>query len=62
MPEGTRKDMDIGAPVAATDADSGERLTYWLEGDDAAKFDIDAQTGQLKVKTVLDYETNTDTG
>ena len=48
---------NIGSPVAATDADSGEVLTYWLStGTDNDKFDIDAKTGQLKVKNVLDYE------
>ena len=58
MPKGTA----IGNPVTATDKDSGEMLTYWLTGTDAAKFDIDARTGQLMVKTVLDFEGTTATG
>ena len=37
----------IGLPVAATDADSGDTLTYSLEGRDAASFDIRPNTGQL---------------
>ena len=42
-PAGTR----IGAPVTATDADTGARLTYILEGTDAAAFGINAANGQL---------------
>ena len=52
MPKGTA----IGNPITATDKDSGEKLTYWLGGTEASKFDIDAGTGQLKVKDKLDYE------
>ena len=37
----------IGLPVAATDADSGDTLTYSLEGNDAASFDINTANGQL---------------
>ena len=40
----------IGAPVAATDADSGDTLTYSLEGRDAALFDINDTSGQLLTK------------
>ena len=48
---------DIGAPVAASDADDAA-LTYTLSGTDAASFDIDDRaTGQLKTKADLDYET-----
>ena len=58
--EGTDKGTSIGNPVTATDDNSGERLTYWLTGTDgagtAARFSIDAMTGQLKVKTKLNYE------
>ena len=41
----------IGPPVAATDADSGDTLTYSLEGRDAAFFDIDGATGQLRKRS-----------
>ena len=41
---------NIGAPVAATDANSGDTLTYYLGGTDAAAFRIVRTTGQLKVK------------
>ena len=37
----------IGLPVTATDADSGDTLTYSLEGRDAALFDINTSSGQL---------------
>ena len=41
----------IGDPVVATDADSGDTLTYSLEGRDAASFDINTSTGQLLTKS-----------
>ena len=46
----------IGVPVRATDPD-GDDLAYTLGGTDAASFDIDAGSGQLKVKAALDHET-----
>ena len=45
----------IGKPVPATDQD-GDTLTYSLTGTDASKFTIDSSTGQIKVKSPLDYE------
>ena len=57
--EETAKGTNIGSPVAATDTDTAEKLTYWLGGTDVALFDIDPMTGQLKVRTVLDYEGQT---
>ena len=54
--ENTEPGTDIGAPVAATD-DDNDILTYTLEGRDAASFDIDRATGQLKTKAALDFET-----
>ena len=49
---------NIGAPVAATDPDAGDTLTYTLRGADAAKFDVDNATGQIKTKSgqTYDYE------
>ena len=44
-----------GAPVAAVDPD-GDSLTYRLSGEDARHFDIDATTGQLRSRSVFDYE------
>ncbi len=48
----------VGAPVSATDPDK-DRLTYRLVGTDGANFTIDETTGQIRVRTVLDYETTT---
>ena len=41
----------IGDPVAATDADTNDKLTYTLEGTDAASFGITSTTGQLLTKS-----------
>ncbi len=51
-PRNTPAGMNIGAPVAATDADN-DVLTYNLGGPDAALFDIDASFGQLLTKALL---------
>ena len=53
--ENTTKGIDIGNPITATDADN-DSLTYTLGGTDAASFDIDSTTGQLKTNADLDYE------
>ena len=53
--ENTVAGQNIGSPVAATDQDTGDTLTYTLGGTDASVFDIDS-TGQLKTKAPLDYE------
>ena len=60
--ENTAAGVDIGAPVVATDVDSGDTLTYTLGGTDAASFDIESTTtgGQLQTKAALDFETQTD--
>ena len=54
--QGTESGTTIGRPVSASDPD-GDKLTYTLGGTDAASFDIDAATGQLKTKAELDAET-----
>ena len=46
--------------MAATDEES-DTLTYTLGGTDAASFDIDTATGQIKTKDALDYEGGTTT-
>ena len=51
--------QDIGEPLEAVDPDRSDTLTYTLEGEDAAYFDIDATTGQMRTKAALDYETRT---
>ena len=49
---------NIGQPVAATDPDTGDTLTYTMEGTDAGKFDIVSTSGQLltRVGRSYDYE------
>ena len=54
--ENTEAGQDIGDPVAAADEDR-DPLTYTLGGTDAASFDIDTTSGQLRTKAALDYET-----
>ena len=48
----------IRTPVVATDTDTTDTLSYSLEGDDAAKFDIVSTSGQLltRVGEKYDYE------
>ena len=55
--ENTPADTNIGSPYTATDPDAGETLTYSLGGTDAASFDIDDTTGQIKTTAALDHET-----
>ena len=55
--ENTAETQNIGTPVAATDADSGDSLTYSLGGTDAASFAIVSTSGQLQTKAALDFET-----
>ena len=54
MAENTKEEQPIGAPVTAND---GDLLLYTLGGADAASFDIDKKTGQIKTKAKLDFET-----
>ena len=58
--ENTPAAMAIGDPVEATDADTDDEVSYTLGGADAASFEIDSMTGQLKTLAELDYETQTD--
>ncbi|WP_420626623.1 S8 family serine peptidase [Candidatus Poriferisodalis sp.] len=53
--ENTAPDRDIGLPVAADDLDNDD-LTYALGGRDAASFDIDPGSGQLRTNVLLDHE------
>ena len=52
--ENTPTGQNIGAPVAAID--SGDVLTYSLGGTDAALFEIDRATGQLRTKSALNHD------
>ena len=54
--EKTPWNQNIGRPVSATDVDN-DTLIYTLGGTNAVAFSIDSNTGQLKTKAPLDYET-----
>ena len=54
--ENTATGVNIGAAIAATDADN-DTLIYTLGGTDAASFSIVSTSGQLKTRSALDYET-----
>ncbi|MYB02351.1 leucine-rich repeat protein, partial [Candidatus Poribacteria bacterium] len=57
--ENTPSGESIGTPYSATDVDA-DTLTYSLEDEaDAKAFEIDNETGQIKAKAALDYETET---
>ena len=50
---------DIGPSVGATDSDA-DRLTYSLEGQDAASFDIVSSSGQLRTRSGVTYDHEAD--
>ena len=54
--ENSESGTDVGSPVLADDP-NGDKLTYALEGADAASFAIVADTGQIRTYADLDYET-----
>ena len=58
--ENTEEGMAIGSPVAANDADD-DIVLYTHGGADAASFDIDERTGQIKTVDGLDYEDTNNT-
>ncbi|MCY3505788.1 MAG: fibronectin type III domain-containing protein [Chloroflexi bacterium] len=53
--ENTPAGRNIGAPIAADDADNDQR-TYSIAGTDAAFFDVASTSGQLRTKADLDRE------
>ena len=55
--EGTASGKNIGTPVAATDPDTGDVLTYTLGGTDEDSFSIVSTSGQIQTRAALDYET-----
>ena len=55
VPENSAAGAAVGTPVTATDADSGDTLTYSLEGPDAASFTIDETSGQVRTGTGVTY-------
>ena len=58
---GTAPGRNVGSRVRATDSDRGDVLTYsLLGGADAAAFDIDPATGQIRTNAVLVYDPDPD--
>ena len=53
--ENTAAGSNIGGRIAATDAEN-DSLTYLMSGDDAAAFELDPSTGQLRTRLPLDHE------
>ena len=54
--ENTAANTNVGDPITAVDPEDGD-VTYSLAGTDAALFDVDASSGQVKTKGSLNYET-----
>ena len=50
---------DVGAPVAATDPDGGDTLTYSLAGVDAESFTIVPSSGQIRTRSGVSYDHET---
>ena len=59
VPENSRAFTNVGALVAATDADIGDTLTYSLGGTDAASFDIGTTSGRILTKAGVSYDHET---
>ena len=56
VPENTEAGENIGAPVTATDPDTGDTPAYTLEGADLDSFDIDSASGQIQTKSGVAYD------
>ena len=56
LAENTGPSINIGRPLAATDVDQGDTLTYSLGGPDAGSFDISLTSGQLRTKSGIVYD------
>ena len=56
VPENTEAGENIGAPVTATDLDTGNTPAYTLEGADLDSFDIDSASGQIQTKPGVTYD------
>ena len=55
LPENTDAGENVGAPLTADDPDR-DQLTYRLGGRDAASFDLETDSAQLKTRTGIDYD------
>ena len=57
--ENTAENQNVGQPVTATDANTGDTLTYSLGGTDAASFTIVASSGQIRTRSGVTYDHET---
>ena len=60
--ENSAKGTNVGSPVTATSNPNNYTLSHTLSGTDASDFTIDSSTGQIKVKSALNYENIAGTG
>ena len=60
--ENTAAETALGAPITASDPDSGDELSYSLAGADSSLFSVGASTGQISIGagTTFDYESPAD--
>ena len=56
VPENSPAGADVGEPVTATDSDTGDTLSYSLEGEDASSFSIVSSSGQIRTAAEVDYD------
>ena len=58
VPENSAGGVNVGAPLAATDADTSDTVTFLeaLGGADADSFEFDAATGQITTKEGVTYD------
>ena len=57
VPENSISGTNVGSPVTATSTNTSYTYTHTLSGTDASNFTIVSSSGQIKVKSALDYET-----
>ena len=53
--ENAPANQNVGQPVTASDAND-DRITYTMSGTDAASFNFDRNTGQIKTKSGVSYD------
>ena len=56
LAENSPAGTSVGSPIAATDFDEDDTLTYSLSGADAASFAIDSATGQISTVAGVSYD------
>ena len=54
--ENTASGQNVGTPVSATDANTGDTLEYSLRSTDASSFDIVSTSGQILTMAALNHE------